>query len=71
MQNRPNTTQQINTYIRSQQLLHRHLQLCQRIKKADRIRQDNQSAFRSQTINLNKVDYSNQSAQGANQYVTV
>lgn len=66
MQNRPNTTQQINTYIRSQQLLYRHLQLYQRIKKADRTRQSTQSAFRSQTINLNKVDYSNQSAQGAN-----
>ena len=70
MLNRPNTTQQINTYIRSQQLLYRHLQLCQRIKKADHSRQE-ASAFRNQTINLNKVDYSNQSAQGANQYVTV
>lgn len=27
MLNKPNTTQQINTYIRSQQLLYRHLQL--------------------------------------------
>lgn len=71
MMNKPTTTQQINAYLRSQQLLHRHLQLCQRIKKADRTRQSTRSAFRSQTINLNKVDYSNQSAQGANQYVTV
>ncbi len=33
MINRPNTTQQINTYINSQQLLYRHLQLLKRIKK--------------------------------------
>ena len=66
MQNRPNTTQQINTYIRSQQLLYRHLQLCQRIKKADRTRQSTRSALTTKTINLIKVNSFNQSAQGAN-----
>ena len=64
--NRPNTTQQINTYIRSQQLLHRHMQLCQRIKKADRTRQSTRSAFTTKEINLIKVNSFNQSAQGAN-----
>ncbi len=71
MKNKPNTTQQINTYIRSQQLLYRHLQLCQRIKKANCIRQDNQSAFNNLAINLTKVDYTNQITQGVNQYATV
>ncbi len=66
MLNRPNTTQQINTYIRSQQLLYRHLQLCQRIKKADRTRQSTRSALTTKTINLIKVNSFNQSAQGAN-----
>lgn len=66
MQNRPNTTQQINNYLRSQQLLYRHLQLCQRIKKADRTRQSNRSAFNTKEINLTKVNSFNQSAQGAN-----
>lgn len=64
--NRPNTTQQINTYLRSQQLLYRHLQLCQRIKKADRTRQSSRSTFTTKTINLIKVNSFNQSAQGAN-----
>lgn len=67
MQNRPNTTQQINTYLRSQQLLHRHLQLFQTIKKADRSRQE-VSAFTTKAIKLNKVDYLNQLTHGANQY---
>lgn len=71
MRNKPNTTQQINTYICSQQLLYRHLQLCQRIKKANCIRQDNQFAFNNQTTNLTKVDYHNQITQGVNQYATV
>lgn len=66
MLNRPNTTQQINTYLRSQQLLYRHLQLCQRIKKADRTRQSYRSTFTTKTINLIKVNSFNQSAQGAN-----
>lgn len=66
MLNRPNTTQQINTYIRSQQLLYRHLQLYQRIKKADRTRQSTRSTFTTKTINLIKVNSFNQSAQGAN-----
>ena len=61
----PNTTQQINTYIRSQQLLNRHLQLFQTIKKADRSRQE-VSAFRKTTINFIRVNSFNQSAQGAN-----
>lgn len=65
MLNRPNTTQQINTYIRSQQLLYRHMQLCQRIKKAESTRQD-VSAFRTHTINLTKVDYTNQITLGVN-----
>lgn len=67
MQNRPNTTQQINTYIRSQQLLNRHLQLFQTIKKADRSRQE-VSAFTTKAIKLNKVDYLYQLTHGANQY---
>ena len=71
MLNRPNTTQQINTYMRGQQLLHRHLQLCQRIKKANRTRQSNRSAFNTSGINLTKVDYPNQITLGVNQYVTV
>lgn len=65
MSNRPSTTQQINTYLRSQQLLNRHLQLCQRIKKADHSRQE-ASAFTTKAINLIKVNSFNQSAQGAN-----
>ena len=68
--NRPNTTQQINTYIRSQQLLYRHLQLCQRIKKADRSRQE-VSAFNTNGNNLTKVNSFNQITHGVNQYVTV
>ena len=55
MQNRPNTTQQINTYIRSQQLLHRHLQLFQTIKKADRTRQSNRSAFQATILNKSLI----------------
>ncbi|OLF37200.1 hypothetical protein BTW00_03630 [Psychrobacter sp. C 20.9] len=70
MLNRPNTTQQINTYLRSQQLLYRHLQLCQRIKKADRSRQE-VSAFNNNEINLTKVNSFNQITHGVNQYVTV
>lgn len=71
MLNRPNTTQQINTYLRSQQLLYRHLQLCQRIKKADRTRQSTRSAFTTKTINLIKVNSFNQITHGVNQYVKV
>ena len=63
---RPNTTQKINDYIRSQQLLYRHLQLCQRIKKANCIRQDNQSAFNTNEINLTKVNSFNQITHGVN-----
>ena len=71
MKNRPNTTQQINDYIRSQQLLYRHLQLCQRIKKANRTRQSNRSAFNTSETNLTKVNSFNQITLGVNQYVTV
>ena len=66
----PNTTQQINNYLRSQQLIHAHLQLLQALKKADRSRQE-VSAFTTKAINLIKVNSFNQSAQGANQYVKV
>lgn len=65
MQNRPNTTQIINNYLQSQQLLNRHLQLFQTIKKADRPDQE-ASAFRKTTINFIRVNSFNQSAQGAN-----
>lgn len=68
---KPNTTQQINNYLRSQQLLYRHLQLCQRIKKAGRTRQSNRSAFNTKEINLTKVNSFNQITHGVNQYVTV
>ena len=64
--NKLNTTQQINNYLRSQQLLYRHLQLCQRIKKANRTRQSNRSAFNTSGINLTKVDYPNQITLGVN-----
>lgn len=70
MINTPNTTQQINTYLRSQQLLYRHLKLCKRIKKADRSRQE-VSAFNNNEINLTKVNSFNQITHGVNQYVTV
>lgn len=55
MTNRPNTTQQINTYIRSQQLLNRHLQLLQTIKKADRTRQSQRSTFQATVLNKSLV----------------
>lgn len=61
----PNTNQQINTYIRNQQLIHAHLHLLQALKKADHSRQE-VSAFTTKAINLIKVNSFNQSAQGAN-----
>ena len=67
---KPSTTQQINAYVSSQQLLHRRLQFLQAIKKADRTRQD-VSAFNKPVINLTKVDYINQLTHGVNQYATV
>lgn len=70
MINSPNSTQQINAYLRSQQLLNRHLQLLQTIKKADNPDQE-ASAFNKQALNFIKVSSFNQSAQGANQYATV
>lgn len=66
MKNRPNTTQQINTYIRSQQLLNRYLQLFQTIKKADRTRQSQRSTFTTKAIKLNNIDYLNQLTHGVN-----
>lgn len=65
------TTQIINNYLHSQQLLYRHLQVFQRIKKANRTRQSNRSAFNTNEINLTKVNSFNQVTQGVNQYVTV
>lgn len=67
---KPNKTQQINAYIRSQQLIHAHLQLLQAIKKADPTRQD-VSAFDKTAINLIKVNHLYQSTHGVNQYATV
>lgn len=64
---RNSTTQIINNYLQSQQLLNRHKQLLQTIKKADRSRQE-VSAFRDQATKLNKVDYLNQLTHGVNQY---
>lgn len=62
---KPNTTQQINNYVRSQQQLMKQRQNTG-IKKANCIRQDNQSAFTTKEINLIKVNSFNKSAQGAN-----
>ena len=63
-QNKPNTTQQINDYVRSQQQLMKQRQNAG-IKKADHPRQE-ASAFRTRTINLTKVDYTNQLTHGVN-----
>lgn len=60
-----NRTQQINDYIRNQQLVIAVMDLSQTIKKADRSRQE-VSAFNTKAINLIKVNSFNQSAQGAN-----
>ncbi|ALF60304.1 hypothetical protein [Psychrobacter urativorans] len=68
MKNNPCTTQVINTYLRGQQLLNRHLQLLQAIKKAENPRQE-VSAFRKTTVNFIKVNSFNQSTLGINQYV--
>lgn len=70
LKNAFNSTQQINTYIQNQQLVHAHLQLLQALKKADRSRQE-VSALTTKTINSIKVNCFNQSAHGVNQYVTV
>lgn len=66
---KPNITQQINDYVRSQQQLIQQRQNAG-IKKADRSRQE-VSAFNNHAINLTKVDYTNQLTQGVNQYATV
>lgn len=81
---KPNTTQQINAYVSSQQLLHRRLQFLQAIKKADRTRQSNRSTSNNQVTNPNvqicdvqildvtsKINHSNQLTHGVNQYATV
>ena len=47
-----NPTQQINSYLRSQQLLNRQLHLLKRIKKAEPTRQD-VSAFNNQMTSFN------------------
>lgn len=70
MKNKPTTTQQINAYVRHQQLLQAHLQLLQAIKKADSTRQD-ASAFTKQAIRLIKSSQPNQPTHGVNQYATV
>lgn len=64
------TTQQINAYIHSQQVVIALMDLSQTIKKADHPRKE-VSAFNTKVINLIKVNSFNQSAQGANQYETV
>lgn len=58
---KPNITQQINNYVRSQQQLMKVAD----IKKAERSRQE-VSAFNTAVTNLTKVYQLNQSAQGAN-----
>lgn len=62
---KPNATQQINAYIRNQQVVIALIDLSQTIKKADRSRQE-VSTFNTKVINLIKVNAFNQSAQGAN-----
>ena len=69
MTRKPTTTQQINAYVRHQQLVQAHLQLLQAIKKAD-ISLQEVSAFRTTALNLIKVS-TNQSTHGVNQHVTV
>lgn len=65
-----NRTQQINDYIRNQQLVIAVMDLSQTIKKADHSRQE-VSAFNQQAISFIKANYSNQSTHGVNQYATV
>ena len=67
---KPNTTQQINAYIRNQQLIIAIMNLSQTIKKADSTDQD-VSAFRTQAISFIKANHSNQLTHGVNQYATV
>ncbi len=59
------TTQQINNYLCSQQLLNRHLLIARNIKKADPTRQD-VSAFRLPLIDKTNVNQLNQLIQGTN-----
>jgi hypothetical protein len=62
---KPNVTQQINNYVRAQQLIHRRLQYLQALKKADRIRQDT-SAFTLPLIDKTNVNQLNQLTLGVN-----
>lgn len=55
MKNNASTTQIINTYLRGQQLLNRHLQLLQAIKKADRTRQSQRSTFQVTVSNKSLI----------------
>ena len=70
MISKPTTTQQINAYVRHQQLLQAHLQLLQAIKKAEHPNQE-VSAFTKQVIRLIKSSQPNQITHGVNQYATV
>lgn len=64
MSHKPTITQQINTYVRSQQQLMKQRQN-EDIKKADRSRQE-VSAFNTAVTNLTKVYQLNQLTQGVN-----
>ena len=64
-QSKGNTTQQINNYVRAQQLIHRRLQYLQALKKADRIRQD-ASAFTLPLVDKTNVNQLNQLTLGIN-----
>jgi hypothetical protein len=64
-QSKGNTTQQINNYVRAQQLIHRRLQYIKALKKADRNRQD-ASAFTLPLIDKTNVNQLNQLTLGVN-----
>lgn len=66
---KPKTTQQINAYIRNQQVIIALKDLSQTIKKAD-ISDQEASAFRKTALNLIKVS-TYQPTHGVNQYATV
>lgn len=65
MKSKPNRTQQINNYLRSQQLLNRRLQYLQTIKKADNPDQE-ASAFKYPLIDKTNVNQLNQLTLGVN-----
>lgn len=62
---KPNVTQQINNYVRAQQLIHRRLQYLQALKKADHPRQE-ASAFKYPLIDKTNVNQLNQLTLGVN-----